>query len=42
MTFPSDLKIARGGNLRPIEDIASTMGVGPHFLEHYGDRKSVV
>jgi len=36
MTFPSDLKIARGGNLRPIEDIASTMGVDSHFLEHYG------
>ncbi len=36
MSFPSDLEIARGGNLKPIEDIASTMGVGPHYLEPYG------
>ncbi len=36
MSFPSDLEIARGGNLKPIEDIASAMGVGPHNLEHYG------
>jgi formate--tetrahydrofolate ligase len=36
MTFPSDLEIARSGNQKPIEDIASAMGVGPHFLEHYG------
>ncbi|CAN5581842.1 formate--tetrahydrofolate ligase [soil metagenome] len=36
MTFPSDLEIARSGNLKPIEDIASEMGVGPGYLEHYG------
>ena len=36
MSFPSDLEIARGGNLKPIEDIASTMGISPHYLEHYG------
>ena len=36
MSFPSDLEIARGGTLKPIEDIALAMGVGPHNLEHYG------
>ncbi|MGI8521337.1 MAG: formate--tetrahydrofolate ligase [Actinomycetota bacterium] len=36
MSFPSDLEIARGGNLKPIEDIALAMGVGAHDLEHYG------
>lgn len=36
MTFPSDLEIARSGKLKPIDDIASAMGIGPHLLEHYG------
>ena len=36
MTFPSDLEIARSGKLKPIVDIASAMGIGPHLLEHYG------
>src|SRR3984893_8637596 len=36
MTFPADLEIARRARLRPIDDIASAMGIGRSLLEHYG------
>jgi formate--tetrahydrofolate ligase len=36
MTFPSDLKIARGASLKPLGDIAAEIGVGQHLLEPYG------
>lgn len=36
MAFPSDLEIARGAKLKPIEDIAGDMGLPPHLLEPYG------
>ncbi|MBO0873191.1 MAG: formate--tetrahydrofolate ligase, partial [Pseudonocardia sp.] len=36
MAFPSDLEIARGAQLKPIEDVAGEMGVGAHLLEPYG------
>jgi len=37
VAFPSDLEIARGATLRPLVDVAGTMGLGPHLLEPYGD-----
>ncbi|QPZ38761.1 formate--tetrahydrofolate ligase [Paramicrobacterium chengjingii] len=33
---PGNLEIARDAVLKPIEDVAAGMGVGPHLLEHYG------
>jgi formate--tetrahydrofolate ligase len=36
MTFPSDLAIARGAQLKPLDDIAAEMGLMPHHLERYG------
>jgi formate--tetrahydrofolate ligase len=37
MAFPSDLEISRGAELRPLQDIAEAMGIGPHLLEMYGE-----
>jgi formate--tetrahydrofolate ligase len=37
MAFPSDLEIARGAQLKPLEDIAAEIGIGPHLLEPYGE-----
>ncbi len=37
MGFPSDLEIARAGKLVPLTGIAADMGIGPEFLEPYGD-----
>lgn len=34
---PSDLRISRETRLKPMEDIASEMGIGPHLLEPYGE-----
>jgi formate--tetrahydrofolate ligase len=34
--FPSDLQIARDASLKPIEDVAASMGLGAHLLEPYG------
>ncbi len=34
--MPSDLQIARKARLKPMEEVAEEIGVGPHFLEHYG------
>jgi formate--tetrahydrofolate ligase len=36
MAFPSDLEIARGAKLRPIEDVAGDMGLPSRMLEPYG------
>ena len=37
MDFPSDLAIARGAALKPLEDIADAMGIGTHLLEPHGE-----
>ena len=37
MAFPSDLEIARTASLKPIDDIAHELGIGPHLLEPYGE-----
>jgi formate--tetrahydrofolate ligase len=37
MAFPSDLEIARGAALKPLEDIADEMGIPTHLLEPYGE-----
>ncbi len=38
MAFPSDLEIARGAALKPLEDLASEMGIPTHLLEPYGEQ----
>ena len=38
MAFPSDLEIARSAQLKPIDDIASEIGLGMHLLEPYGEQ----
>jgi formate--tetrahydrofolate ligase len=38
MAFPSDLEIARGAALKPLEDIAGEMGIGVHLLEPHGEQ----
>jgi formate--tetrahydrofolate ligase len=38
MAFPTDLEIARGASLKPLEDIASEMGIPTHLLEPYGEQ----
>jgi formate--tetrahydrofolate ligase len=37
MAFPSDLDIARSALLKPLDDIAHELGIGPHLLEPYGE-----
>lgn len=34
--IPDDLTIAQGATLRPLEEVAKSIGIGPHLLEHYG------
>ncbi|MBA2443433.1 MAG: formate--tetrahydrofolate ligase [Rubrobacter sp.] len=34
--FPTDLEIARRARLKPPEEVAAGMGIGPHLLEPYG------
>jgi formate--tetrahydrofolate ligase len=36
MAFPSDLDIARGASLKPLDDIAAEMGLPARHLEPYG------
>jgi len=36
MSFPSDLAIAQAATLRPIGDVAASMGLGPGDIEPYG------
>ena len=38
MAFPSDLDIARGAALKPLEDVAAEMGLPSHLLEPYGEQ----
>jgi formate--tetrahydrofolate ligase len=38
VAFPSDLEIARGAALKPLEDVAAEMGIASHLLEPYGDQ----
>ena len=38
MAFPSDLEIARGAALKPLEDVAAEMGIPSHLLEPYGEQ----
>ena len=38
MPFPTDLEIARKAQLKPIDDIASEIGLGMHLLEPYGEQ----
>ena len=42
MAMPSDLEIARATRLRPIDEIARTMGLDPDLLEHYGEHVAKV
>jgi formate--tetrahydrofolate ligase len=37
MTFPSDLQIARGAALKPLEDVAAGAGIPSHLLEACGE-----
>ena len=37
MPFPSDLEIARQATLKPLDDIASEIGIGQNLLEPYGE-----
>jgi formate--tetrahydrofolate ligase len=37
MAIPSDLDIARSALLKPLDDIAGELGIGPHLLEPYGE-----
>ena len=37
MAFPSDLEIARGAALKPLEDVAAGAGIPSHLLEPYGE-----
>jgi formate--tetrahydrofolate ligase len=37
MAIPSDLDIARSALLKPLDDIAHELGIGPHLLEPYGE-----
>lgn len=34
--MPSDLAISRAAVRRPLEEVAASMGIGPHLLEPYG------
>jgi formate--tetrahydrofolate ligase len=38
MSFPSDLEIARNAQLKPVDDIASEIGLGMNLLEPYGEQ----
>jgi formate--tetrahydrofolate ligase len=42
VAFPTDLEIARSAQLKPIDDIASEVGLSPHLLETYGDHVAKV
>jgi len=34
--FPSDLQIARKAKLKPLGEVAASIGIGSHLLEPYG------
>ncbi|MCE0764261.1 formate--tetrahydrofolate ligase [Pseudonocardia kujensis] len=35
--IPRDLQIAQTASLKPLDDVAAAMGIGPHLLEAYGE-----
>jgi formate--tetrahydrofolate ligase len=37
MTMPTDLAIARSATLKPLDEVAGSMGIDPRFLEPYGE-----
>ncbi|GEL22536.1 formate--tetrahydrofolate ligase [Pseudonocardia sulfidoxydans NBRC 16205] len=37
MGFPSDLTIARGANLKPLDEVAAAMDIPSHLLQPHGD-----
>ena len=37
MSLPSSLEIARSAALKPLDEIAATMGIAPHLLEPHGE-----
>ena len=37
MSFPTDLAIAQAADLKPLTDVAESMGIGSHLLEAYGE-----
>lgn len=37
MFLPPDLTIAQAASLKPLDDVAAAMGIGPHLLEGYGE-----
>ncbi len=40
--MPSDLAISRAAVRRPLDEVAATMGIGPHLLEPYGSAASKI
>lgn len=40
--MPSDLAISRAAVRRPLDEVAATMGIGPHLLEPYGKAASKI
>jgi len=40
MSFPSDLEIAQKAQMKPIADIARTLGIDPDLIEPYGRTKA--
>jgi formate--tetrahydrofolate ligase len=38
----SDLDIARSSSLKPLDEVAASMGIGPQFLEPYGENVAKV
>ena len=42
MSIPSDLDISRASTLRPIDEVAAQLGLGPHLLEPYGSQVAKV
>jgi formate--tetrahydrofolate ligase len=37
VSFPTSLELARSAPLKPLDEIAASMGIGSHLLEPYGD-----
>jgi formate--tetrahydrofolate ligase len=37
MAFPSDLAIAQAASLKPLDEVAAQIGIGPHLLEPHGE-----
>jgi formate--tetrahydrofolate ligase len=37
VSFPTSLELARSAPLKPLDEVAASMGIGSHLLEPYGD-----